>query len=339
MNDSTNSVRSPLVDSSGGGSSADGTPAAANPTNTSPARSSSAGSSQISPGAALPGSFLGQPAAPESSDQFGAGHIAPGNTLTPLDVQHRSFAAGWRGYRQGEVRTYLSEVAQALEAGLRERAQLTQRLQELLSQVHEYKDAEDELRRTVVAAERIGHELKEQARQEAMLTLQEAEHRAALIQDVSKNREQEALARHESRLRELESTFSVRRAQLESLYQVQEHELEHRARERSATLEREFSARYADLSGRLSAAHAEYAQFMSQYRAVSQAFAQAANTHLLPDTPGLPHRQIGDMPAPEPRSLLSRSAAPAVKAADTVLSHETPTPEAAAVQIEEQRFS
>ncbi|WP_161883618.1 DivIVA domain-containing protein [Deinococcus alpinitundrae] len=287
----------------------------------------------------MPGSFLGQPGAPENTEQFGAGHTAPGQALTPLDVQHRSFAAGWRGYRQGEVRAYLSEVAQALEAGLRERAQLTQRLQELQRQVHEYKDAEDELRRTVVAAERIGHELKEQSRQEAMLTLQEAEHRAALIQDVAKNREQEALARHESRLRELESTFSVRRAQLESLYQAQEHELEHRARERSATLEREFNARYADLSGRLSAAHAEYAQFMSQYRAVSQAFAQAANTHLLPDTVGLPHRQIGDMSAPEPRSLLSRSAAPSAKAADTVLSHETLTPEAAAVQIEEQRFS
>ena len=263
------------------------------------------------------------------------GQPSPGSSLTPLDVQHRTFAAGWRGYRQSDVRAYLAEVAQALEAGLRERAQLAQRLQELQRQVHDYKDAEDELRRTVVAAERIGHELKEQARQEAMLTLQEAEHRSALMTDVAKNREQEALARHESRLRELESTFSLRRAQLESLYQAQEQELEHRARERSATLEREFSARYADLSGRLSAAHAEYAQFMSQYRAVSQAFAQAANTHLLPEAGGLPHRQIGDMPVPEPRTLLGRStASTTVKAEGTALS-----PEAAAVQIEEQRFS
>ncbi|GAA3997020.1 DivIVA domain-containing protein [Deinococcus rubellus] len=263
------------------------------------------------------------------------GQPSPGSSLTPLDVQHRTFAAGWRGYRQGDVHAYLAEVAQALEAGLRERAQLTQRLQELQRQVNDYKEAEDELRRTVVAAERIGHELKEQSRQEAMLTLQSAENRAALLSEGAKRREQEALARHESRLRELESTFSLRRAQLESLYQAQEHELEHRARERSATLEREFSARYADLSGRLSAAHAEYAQFMSQYRAVSQAFAQAANTHLLPEAGGLPHRQIGDMPAPEPRSLLGRSAAPTtVKAEGATLS-----PEAAAVQIEEQRFS
>lgn len=320
MNDSTNPAHAPRLTSAEPGS---GQP---NPAHTtSSATSSSSGPESRS--AQAPDLLAGL--LPST------GQPSPGSSLTPLDVQHRTFAAGWRGYRQGDVHTYLAEVAQALEAGLRERAQLTQRLQELQRQVHDYKDAEDELRRTVVAAERIGHELKEQARQEAMLTVQEAEHRAALTLDVSKNREQAALARHESRLRELESTFSLRRAQLESLYQAQEHELEHRARERSATLEREFSARYADLSGRLSAAHAEYAQFMSQYRAVSQAFAQAANTHLLPDAGSLPHRQIADMPAPEPRTLPGRSAAPATgKAADATLS-----PEAAAVQIEEQRFS
>ncbi|WP_181391925.1 DivIVA domain-containing protein [Deinococcus irradiatisoli] len=254
-----------------------------------------------------------------------SGDLLPGQPyaapLTPLDVQHREFATGLRGYRKGDVRAYLAEVAQALEAGLRERAQLNQRLLEAQRQIQEYKDAEDELRRTVVAAERIGHELKEQARQEAALTLQDAQNRAALLSETARTREQEALSRHEARLRELEATFSVRRAQLEALYQTQEHELENRARERSGALEREFSARYADLSGRLSAAHAEYAQFMSQYRAVSQAFAQAANTHLLPDAAELPHRQIaeGKPQAPSGPAPLS--------------------PEVAAVHIEEQRFS
>ncbi len=247
------------------------------------------------------------------------GFAAP---ITPLDVQHHEFAAGLRGYRKGDVRAYLAEVAQALEAGLRERAHLTQRLQDAQRQIHEYKDAEDELRRTVVAAERIGHELKEQSRQEAALTLQDAQNRAALLNETAKAREQEALARHEARLRELEATFSLRRAQLEALYQAQEHELENRARERSGALEREFSARYADLSGRLSAAHAEYAQFMSQYRAVSQAFAQAANTHLLPDPAGLPHRQIAEGQRPVANGP-----------------SEALSPEVAAVHIEEQRFS
>lgn len=266
----------------------------------------------------------------------------------PLDVQHQEFAAGWRGYHKGEVRTYLSEVAQSLEADLRERAATEQRLSEAQRHIQEYRAAEDELRRTVVAAERIGHELKEQSRQEAMLTVQKAEHRSALLLEIAKNREQEASERHESRLRELESTFSVRRAQLEALYQAQEHELENRARERSAALEREFSARHADLSGRLSSAHTEYAQFMSQYRAVSQAFAQAANAHLLPDTAGLASYQIGEgtvsksekRPGKVELSKVKLNVEPggAERPNANPTTSKPPSPEVAAVQIEEQRF-
>ena len=286
-----------------------------NPLNSADAKAASISTPSLQPGASF--APLGNPAA----------------QLTPLDVQHQEFATSWRGYRKGDVRAYLSEVAQALEASLRERAHLTQRLEDVQRQVQDYRNAEDELRRTVVAAERIGHELKEQSRHEALLTIQDAENRAALLTEAAKTREQEALSRHEARLRELESTFSVRRAQLESLYQAQEHELENRARERSAALEREFSARYADLSGRLSAAHAEYAQFMSQYRAVSQAFAQAANTHLLPDTPGLPNRRIGDAASPPTKAPASNAAV------DPRSGGKDLSPEAAAVQIEEQRFS
>ncbi|TSA84687.1 DivIVA domain-containing protein [Deinococcus detaillensis] len=268
--------------------------------------------------------------------------------IMPLDVQHQEFGSGWRGYRKADVQAYLSEVAQSLEADLRERAAIEQRLSEMQRQIQDYKAAEDELRRTVVAAERIGHELKEQSRQEAMLTVQKAEHRSALLLEVAKNREQEALERHESRLRELESTFSVRRAQLESLYQAQEHELENRARERSAALEREFSARHADLSGRLSSAHTEYAQFMSQYRAVSQAFAQAANAHLLPDTAGLASYQIGEgtvsksqRPSAVELSKAGQSGAPPSGAQQSGAQQPNTkqlSPEVAAVQIEEQRF-
>ena len=246
--------------------------------------------------------------------------------LTPLDVQHREFGAAWRGWRKDEVRAYLLDVAQSLEAGLRERAGLMARVQSLGRQVQDYRESEDELRRTLVAAERISSELRDQAKQEAALTVQEAENRAALLSKETANREQATSAKHESRLRELESAFSLRRAQLEALSQAQEHDLETRSRDRLAILESEFSARYAELSGRLSSAHAEYAQFMSQYRAVSQAFAQAANTHLPLENPSLPHR-------------LSESLSTVSKVQSAPSERATETPEAAAVQIEEQRFS
>ena len=265
----------------------------------------------------------------------------PSPHLTPMDVQNQEFASGWRGFRKEEVRSYLLEVAQALEVGLRERAGLLSRIQALQAQVQKYRDGEDELRRTLVATERISHELREQARQEAELTVREAENRAALTTEQTKAREQDAAARHESRLRELEAAFSLRRAQLEALYQAQEHDLETRARDRNAVLEREFSLRHADFSGRLSAAHAEYAQFMSQYRAVSQAFAQAANLRLLPENPGLPSR-IDESRIDEGK-LVDESKLDQLRALGQVSQppSEQGTAEnpAAAVIIEEQRFS
>ncbi|WP_293911541.1 DivIVA domain-containing protein [Deinococcus sp.] len=294
---------------------------------------------------------------------------------TPIEVQRQEFAAAMRGYKKSDVRMYLSEVSQTLEDGLRERAELHTRLGAALRQLQIHRETEDELRRTLIAAERIGAELKEQARQEAMLTIQGAENKVRLLEGHAAVREQEASTRHESRLRELEATFSLRRAQLEAQCRDQEHELEIRSRERSAVLEREFSVHYADLSGRLSAAQAEYAQFMSQYRAVSQAFAQAAHTHLMPELPSLPnglpnslHSRLGDAimerletltepPRPTPAAPTanpmiatppaeipifvtpSESAKHVAGTAVTVQPGMQPSPEAAAVQIEEQRFS
>ncbi len=207
--------------------------------------------------------------------------------LSPMDTLHRRFPTVMRGYRKEDVHLFLSEISQQLEAHLQERNELYQKIHELEEQVEHYRNAEDELRRTVVAAERISHELREQTKREASNMLQEAEQRAMLLAEQATTREREALASHDARMTELEATFSARRAALERHYQQQEHALETRARERSGQLEREFSSRYAEVSGRLTSAHAEYANFMAQYRAVSQAFAQAANTQLLPENPAL----------------------------------------------------
>lgn len=207
--------------------------------------------------------------------------------LSPMETLHHRFPTALRGYRKEDVHEYLQRMSQQLEAHLQERAELQQRIQELQQRVEQYREAEDELRRTVVAAERISHELREQTKREAQTMLQDAKQKAQLLSEQALSREREALLTHDARMTELESAFAQRRSQLEQQYQQREHALEARARERSAQLEREFSARYAELSGRLTSAHAEYANFMAQYRAVSQAFAQAANTQLLPENPAL----------------------------------------------------
>ncbi|MER3603036.1 MAG: cell division protein DivIVA, partial [Thermus sp.] len=94
--------------------------------------------------------------------------------LTPLDVRYQEFPRAFRGYKVKEVRAYLARLAEAMEALLEENQRLRDALKEKEEALARLKEAEGELKRAVVAAERIGRELKAQAEREAELILKEA---------------------------------------------------------------------------------------------------------------------------------------------------------------------
>lgn len=95
--------------------------------------------------------------------------------LSPLDIEHMEFPRSAAGYHRGHVREFLQRVAADAEEMLREMQTLRAKLEESERRVDELQTAEAELQRAVIAAERIGNELKENARREAQLVLQEAE--------------------------------------------------------------------------------------------------------------------------------------------------------------------
>lgn len=94
--------------------------------------------------------------------------------LTPLDVRYQEFPTGFRGYRKEAVRAYLARVAEVMEGLIGENEALKERLKGLEEEVVRLKEAEGELKRAVVAAERIARELKAQAEREAELIRKEA---------------------------------------------------------------------------------------------------------------------------------------------------------------------
>jgi cell division initiation protein len=94
--------------------------------------------------------------------------------LTPLDVRYQEFPRAFRGYRVKEVRAYLARVAGVMEGLLEENQRLKDLLREKEEELARLQEAEGELKRAVVAAERIGRELKAQAEREAELILKEA---------------------------------------------------------------------------------------------------------------------------------------------------------------------
>jgi cell division initiation protein len=95
--------------------------------------------------------------------------------LTPVEIRHLELHRAWlRGYAKADVNRLLSEVADSFEEVWRERADLADRLDELETEASKHRELETLLRSTLVSAERAAHEMKEQARRESDLIVQEA---------------------------------------------------------------------------------------------------------------------------------------------------------------------
>ncbi len=96
--------------------------------------------------------------------------------LSPLDIRHMEFERAAMGYRPRQVKEFLERVALESESILQELQTLRRTVAQQDTEIEALRATEAELKRTVVAAERIGNEIKEQARREASLVLRQAKH-------------------------------------------------------------------------------------------------------------------------------------------------------------------
>ena len=95
--------------------------------------------------------------------------------LTPVEIRHLELHRAWlRGYRRRGVDQILTEIADSFEEVWRERADLADRLDELEAEAAKHRELEALLRSTLVSAERAAQDMKEQARRESDLIVQEA---------------------------------------------------------------------------------------------------------------------------------------------------------------------
>ena len=95
--------------------------------------------------------------------------------LTPVEIRHVQLRRVFpRGYRRADVDRLLNEIADSFEEVWRERADLADRVDELEADAAKHRELEGLLRTTLVSAERASQDMKEQARREADLIVQEA---------------------------------------------------------------------------------------------------------------------------------------------------------------------
>lgn len=102
-------------------------------------------------------------------------------TITPVELHHISLRRGPLGYRRGPVDELILEIARSFEEVWRQRADYADRIEQLESELSRHRDLETLLRTTLVSAEKSAHELKDQARREAGIVLEEAHAEARAV--------------------------------------------------------------------------------------------------------------------------------------------------------------
>lgn len=137
--------------------------------------------------------------------------------ITPLDVRKQEFRKVVRGLDADEVYAFLATVADEYEAVLTDNKQLRDKVIELDERVGEYRNMERTLRDTLLTAERVMTEARQNARKEAELILRDAQVKAA-SQTADISRQVEALR---AQLRELRGHRDSFLARLQSLSEAQ----------------------------------------------------------------------------------------------------------------------
>ena len=127
--------------------------------------------------------------------------------ISPMDIQRQIFGRKLRGYDQDEVRTYLNLIAEELAALQRERDGFDQEVQTLRAIVEEHRQREGILKNTLLTAQRLSEDLKDNARKQGESVVKEAELQADRLLEMAQNRAHEVergildLRSHRSSLR------------------------------------------------------------------------------------------------------------------------------------------
>jgi cell division initiation protein len=125
-------------------------------------------------------------------------------TISPLDMRQARFGAAMRGFDKTEVAAFLEEASGDYEHALRENERLRQQIAALEAGLNQYRELEGSLKTTLMSAQKVADDMRENAHQEAARIIREAEGRADLIM-------QKALARVEDVQREIDGLRLKRR--------------------------------------------------------------------------------------------------------------------------------
>lgn len=101
--------------------------------------------------------------------------------LTPVEIRHITLTRSLFGYSRTVVDKLLEDIIEAFEQVWRERADLADKIERVEDDLVRYRELETLLRTTLVSAERASQDLKETARRETQVVIDEAHAEARRI--------------------------------------------------------------------------------------------------------------------------------------------------------------
>ncbi len=111
--------------------------------------------------------------------------------ITPLDVRKQEFRKAVRGFDCDEVRAFLSTLADEYETVLVDNKQIRELIMEQEDKIQEYQGMERNLRDTLMTAERVMKETRENASKKGDLIVKDAEMQAQRILEECRLRTEE----------------------------------------------------------------------------------------------------------------------------------------------------
>ena len=111
--------------------------------------------------------------------------------ISPMDIQRQTFGQKLRGLDPEEVRTYLALVAEEVAALQHERDDLARQLQHMKVLLDEHRQRETILKNTLLTAQKLSEDIRENARKQAEGVVREAEMQADRLIELAQSRAHE----------------------------------------------------------------------------------------------------------------------------------------------------
>lgn len=137
--------------------------------------------------------------------------------ITPMDIHNKEFETGFRGYDKASVDAFMAELVHDYETLYRENREMTDKIEQLEKRIAQYEKMEATMNDALVLAQETGENVKNSARKEADLIIQEAEQQRRHILEEAERQLREGCEKYAV----IRNEVAVFKARMESLLNSQ----------------------------------------------------------------------------------------------------------------------